>query len=261
MTLRLQTYVCMIHFDNCCARDIQSDRRAIYFITKNNLRTPNQRFLGKDTRLRINQAIRASELRVIGPEGENLGLLTIASALKEAEKRKLDLIEISPNAKPPVAKITDFGQYRYETKRKASKAKQKAHVTETKSAQVKIGTGEHDQQLKAKRIAEWLEEGHRVKVDLFLWGRYKYMEESFLKERLDRFLKIIPIEYKVADPVSKSPKGFTVTLERVPGVKTQKPKVIEVEKKPEEKKKKAETKSTSKNKKKSLDDLLEEGLI
>jgi translation initiation factor IF-3 len=227
------------------------------------LRTPNKRFSGKDTRTRINQAIRASELRVIGPEGENIGTLSLADALKEAEKRKLDLIEISPKAKPPVAKITDFGQYRYDTKRKASKAKAKAHVTETKSAQVKIGTGEHDQQLKAKRIAEWLEEGHRVKVDLFLWGRYKYMEASFLKERLDRFLKIIPAEYKIADPMKKSPKGWTTTIERAGAKvkKSDKPKIID---EAEEKKKDKKPQSTeTKSKKKSLDDLLdiEGGLI
>lgn len=226
--------------------------------------TPPRRFSGPDTRTRINKAIRAPELRVVGPDGENLGTLSLADALKEAEKLKLDLIEISPKAKPPVAKITDYGQYRYDTKRKASKAKAKAHVTETKSAQVKIGTGEHDQQLKAKRIAEWLEEGHRVKVDLFLWGRYKYMESGFLKERLERFLKIIPSDYKVADPIKKSPKGFTTTLERVPGVKkAHKPKILEEVKESEVKKKKEKPKveSESKSKKKSLDDLLDLGMI
>jgi translation initiation factor IF-3 len=69
--------------------------------------------------------------------------------------------------------------------------------------------------LKAKRAAVWLTEGHRVKIDLFLWGRYKYMEESFLKERLNRFLKIIPAEYKLAEEIKKSPKGYSTTLERV----------------------------------------------
>lgn len=224
-----------------------------------NLQRPqNTRFLGKDTRLKINHAIRATELRVIGPQGENLGTLTLANALKEAEKRKLDLIEISPNAKPPVAKITDFGQYRYETKRKASQAKQKAHNTETKSVQVKIGTGEHDQLLKAKRIAEWLGEGHRVKVDLFLWGRYKYMEQNFLRERLEQFLRIIPVEYKIADPVSKSPKEFSTTLERAGTGKIEKPRIIEV-KKAEKATKNNVKESTSK--KKSLDDLLSSGMI
>lgn len=215
----------------------------------------------KDTRTKINQAIRASELRVIGPEGENLGTLSLAEALKKADEYKLDLIEISPNAKPPVAKITDFGEYRYDTKKKASKAKAKAHVTETKSVQVKIGTGEHDQQLKAKRAAEWLEEGHRVKVDLFLWGRYKYMEQNFLKERLERFLKLIPAEYKIAEEMKKSPKGFTTTIERVPGTKHKKPKVITEEKKPEKAEKKKDAEPEQKSKKKSLDELLEGGMI
>ncbi len=197
---------------------------------------------------------------MIGPEGENLGTLSTADALKQAEKFKLDLIEISPNAKPPVAKIMDFGKYRYETGRKAREVKAKSHVTETKSVQVKIGTGDHDQQLKAKRAAEWLEEGHRVKVDLFLWGRYKYMEAEFLKERLDRFLKIIPSDYKVADPIKKSPKGFTTTLERVPGAKVKKPKQL-AEVAPESQKAEKSTETKEKSKKKSLDDFLDAGMI
>lgn len=199
---------------------------------------------------------------MVGHDGSNLGVLTLEEALKAADAVNLDLIEISPKAKPPVAKIIDFGQYRYETKRKASEIKAKSHVTETKSVQVKIGTGEHDQNLKAKRAAEWLSEGHRVKVDLFLWGRYKYMEEAFLKERLDRFLKIIPIEYKLADPIKKSPKGFTTTIERDGKAKFQQGKVLEdepavVKAKPAKK----TVKETEKSKKKSLDELLEGGMI
>ena len=208
-------------------------------------------------RTRINNAIYAKELRVVGPDGENIGVLSTEDALKKAEELKLDLIEISPNAKPPVAKIMDFGLYRYETKRKASEVKAKAHVTETKSVQVKIGTGEHDQALKAKRAAEWLNEGHRVKVDLFLWGRYKYMEPAFLKERLERFLKIIPADYKLADTLRKSPKGFTCTIERV-GKSVKGPKIIteDTVEETEEVDEKKEVKEVSKSKKKSLDDLL-----
>jgi translation initiation factor IF-3 len=222
------------------------------------VRKQQKRHYGKDTRIKINNAIRAKELRVVGAEGENLGLLSIDDALKAAEKAKMDLIEISPNAKPPVAKIMDFGQYRYETKRKASEVKAKSNVTETKSVQVKIGTGEHDQQLKAKRIAEWLTEGHRVKVDLFLWGRYKYMEPDFLKERLERFLKIVPIEYKIGDPIKKSPKGYTTTLEREGKAKYQQGVVIEEE--TTEEAEVAEDKNdteVAKSKKKSLDELLD----
>lgn len=212
----------------------------------------------KDTRTRINAAIKAPELRIITDTGENLGILSLADAIKAAEERKLDLIEISPKATPPIAKIMDYGKYRYETGRKAREVKAKSHITETKSVQVKIGTGDHDQQLKAKRAAEWLQEGHRVKVDLFLWGRYKYMEPEFLKERLDRFLKIIPIEYKIADPMKKSPKGWTTTLERIAAAKVQKPKILAEEQKPVRISK--NDPDEPKNKKKSLDDLLESGL-
>jgi translation initiation factor IF-3 len=214
-----------------------------------------QSFNPKD-RTRINNAIRAKELRVIGAKGENLGVLSTTEALRQADEANLDLIEISPNAKPPVAKIMDFGQYRYETKRKASEVKAKSHVTETKSVQVKIGTGEHDQQLKAKRISEWLNEGHRVKVDLFLWGRYKYMEPAFLKERLERFLKIIPAEYKIADEMKKSPKGFSTTLERL-GKSVKGPKQIPEQSKPISAEGKTTGKKIADSKKKSLDELLD----
>ncbi len=232
----------------------------IYFLSHTNLRNEPSRYSGPDTRTRINHAIKAKELRVISPDGENLGTLSLADALKKAEELKFDLIEISPNANPPVAKIMDYGKYRYETGRKAREVKAKSHVTETKAVQVKIGTGDHDQLLKAKRAAEWMEEGHRVRVDLFLWGRYKFMEEAFLKERLDRFLKIIPTDYKIAEPLKKSPKGYSTTLERVAGgKKADKPKILPEQKKVEEKKQAAPEAKTSK--KKTLDELLDGGMI
>lgn len=165
-------------------------------------------------RARMNEGIRAKEVRCLGPEGENFGILPLAEALAKARELGLDLIEISPNAVPPVAKITDYGKFKYEQKKKDREVKSKAKVTETKEAQVKIGTSEHDMNIKASKIAGWLREGHRVKVDLFLWGRYKYMEQSFLKERLERFLAVIPEHYKIAEPVQKSPKGLLVVIER-----------------------------------------------
>lgn len=163
---------------------------------------------------RINHQIRASEVRVIGPEGENVGVLPLSEAIARAQDLGYDLIEISPNAVPPVAKIMEYGKFQYEEQKKRREIKAKSHTTETKNVQVKIGTGDHDMQLKAKKAAEWLAEGHRVKVDLFLWGRYKYMEFAFLKERLERFLKLIPADYKLADPIAKSPKGLACVIER-----------------------------------------------
>lgn len=163
---------------------------------------------------RVNHQIRASELRVIGPEGENLGVLSLSEALRKAEDAGFDLIEISPNAVPPVAKISDFGKYQYEENKKQKQAKTKSHSVEIKTVQVKLGTGEHDLGLKAKKASEWLAEGNRVKLDLFLPGRAKYLDQNFLKTRLDRMLKLLTVEYKVAAPPTKSPKGMTVIVER-----------------------------------------------
>lgn len=184
------------------------------------------------TRVRMNEGIRGQQVRTIGPEGENFGVMTTRDAIEKARELGLDLIEISPNAKPPVAKITDYGKYKYEKKKKEKEVKAGAHVTETKVTQVKIGTSERDMHIKASKAAQWLRQGHRVKVDLFLWGRYKYMEFDFLKERLERFLAIIPESYKTAEKVQKSPKGLTVVLEpdaskkqqKVPAKKPESPK-------------------------------------
>ncbi len=164
--------------------------------------------------IRINEAIRAKEVRVIGNSGENHGVMPVSDALSLARKHGLDLIEISAKAKPPVVKIADYGKYKYELKKKEKEAKAKMHTTETKLTQVKIGTGEEDLKRKAKKVADWIEQGHRVKIDLFLWGRYKYMEFDFLKEKLEKFLAIIPESFKIADEIKKSPKGLTVTIEK-----------------------------------------------
>ncbi|OHA17211.1 MAG: translation initiation factor IF-3 [Candidatus Taylorbacteria bacterium RIFCSPLOWO2_12_FULL_43_20] len=165
--------------------------------------------------MRINHQIRSPELRVIGSEGENLGILTLSEALKAANENGQDLIEISPNAKPPVAKIMDYGKFQYAEKKRMKAAKAKSHSVETKTIQVKIGTGEHDLELKAKKASEWLKEGHRIKIELFLIGRTKYMDFQFLKQRLERILKLITEEYKIADSPKKSPKGITTIIEKV----------------------------------------------
>jgi translation initiation factor IF-3 len=165
-------------------------------------------------RTRLNREIRVPEVRVIGPEGENFGVMQTDEAVRKALTLGLDLIEVSPNAVPPVARITDYGKYQYEQSKKQRDIKNNAKTTETKVIQIKIGTGDHDLALKAKRISEWLGEGHRIKLDLFLAGRAKYMNEEFLKERLDRILVLITEPYRIADPAKKSPKGLSLVLEK-----------------------------------------------
>jgi len=166
-------------------------------------------------RERINNQIRAKELRVLDDEGQNLGILSIKDALELALSKNLDLIETSPNAKPPIAKLTNFGKYQYEAKKKLKKNKANSKSTETKSIQIKIGTGNHDLELKAKKASKWLKEGHRIKAELFLIGRTKYMDEKFLRERLDRVLHLITEDYKISGSYKRNPKGLMVIIEKV----------------------------------------------
>jgi translation initiation factor IF-3 len=170
--------------------------------------------LSKRNYIAINDSIRAKEMRVISDAGDNFGVLSKKEALEKAEELGMDLIEISPDAKPPVAKIMDYGKFQYDQKKKLKAQKAKAHNVEVKSVQVKLATNENDLNIKAKRASKWLGEGHRVKVELFLPGRSKYLEKDFLHGRLDRILKLLSVEYKVAEEAKKSPKGLTMIIEK-----------------------------------------------
>jgi translation initiation factor IF-3 len=165
-------------------------------------------------KVNINNTIRSPKLRVIGPQGENLGVITKEEALAKAKASNLDLIEVSPHAEPPVARIADYGKYTYEVSKKLKEVKAKAHTTETKNIQISVSIGEHDIMIKAKQAAEWIKEGHRVKIELQLKGRTKYMEDKFLRERMDRILAVIPAEYKVAEPLKKIPKSMMIVIEK-----------------------------------------------
>ena len=116
-------------------------------------------------------------MRVIGPKGENFGVLAKAEALGKAMEVNLDLIEISPTAQPPVAKIMDLGKYLYQQQKKQKDAAKKSHETGVKGVQIGLGTSLHDLEMRAKKIEEFLKDGHRVRVEMALRGR----EKSFLK--------------------------------------------------------------------------------
>ncbi len=165
-------------------------------------------------KIKINQQITAPQVRVVDEAGGNLGVLTRDQALGEAKARDLDLIEISPLAVPPVAKIMDFGKFQYLANKKIKQARGKSQLTETKSIQIKIGTGDHDLGIKADQASRFLTEGHRVKIDLFLPGRSKYLDKNFLQDRLERLLKFITVNYKIAEEPKKSPKGLSLVVDR-----------------------------------------------
>lgn len=165
-------------------------------------------------RLKINEGIRAPELRVIMDDG-NSSVMSREQALSLAQEKGLDLIEITAKANPPVAKITDYGKYAYDQKKKQKDIKSKQHNVEVKSIQIRVETGEADLQMKAGRASEWLSEGHRVKAELYLRGRTKYMDKNFLEARLAKVLTLITHEYKVVEDYKQSPKGIIILIEPI----------------------------------------------
>ncbi len=175
--------------------------------------------MSKLDKAKINDGIRSLEVRVISDDLGNLGVMKTRDAIAKAKELGLDLIEISPDAVPPVAKIMDYGKFLYgqSKKQKEIKVKTKAASAsgEVKNVQIKVGTGDHDIEMKANKTMEWLNDGNRVKVELFLKGRSKYMDKKFLQERLERILKFITLPHRIVDGFKDSPKGIVVTIEKI----------------------------------------------
>ncbi len=119
----------------------------------------------------MNHAIRASSLRVIDEDGNQIGVLSKEEALRLAQDKDLDLVEISPNAHPPVAKIVDWGKYNYQKTKQLQKTKRNAKSLEVKQMRFGLKIGDHDLNIKLKKISQFLEQGHKVKIVIFYRGR------------------------------------------------------------------------------------------
>ncbi len=135
----------------------------------------------RETGPRINDRIRAPEIRLIGADGENVGVVTPARALQMAEEAGLDLVEISPNAVPPVCKIMDFGKFKYETQKREAEARKKQKIIEIKEIKFRPGTDKHDYDVKMRSVLKFLEEGDKVKVTLRFRGREMAHQELGLE--------------------------------------------------------------------------------
>ena len=121
--------------------------------------------------LRINDQIKAKEIRLIDVDGEMLGITTTFKAISMAREAGLDLVEVSPNAEPPVCKIADYGKIRYQQQKKAAEAKKKQKVLEVKELRVTPNIEEHDFGFKSKNARKFLEDGNKVKITVRFRGR------------------------------------------------------------------------------------------
>ena len=136
---------------------------------------------------RTNDRIRALEVQVISREGNNLGVLSLKEAIETAKQEGLDLIEISPNANPPVCKITDIGKYRYDLQKKANKSKKKQKIVNLKEIKLRPVTEIHDYNFKLKNAKRFLEKGDKVKFTVRFKGRE--MQHTHLgKKLMDRII-------------------------------------------------------------------------
>jgi translation initiation factor IF-3 len=115
--------------------------------------------------------IRVREVRVIGQEGGQLGVLAIQEALRLAEEQGLDLVEVAPDAKPPVCRIMDYGKYRYQQSKRLQQAKKKQKVISVKEIKLRPKTEEHDYQFKTQHVRRFLQDGHKTKVTVVFRGR------------------------------------------------------------------------------------------
>ncbi len=159
----------------------------------------------------INEQIRDKEVRVISAEGEQLGIMSSKDALKLADEQELDLVRISPNAKPPVCKIIDYGKFRYEMMRKEKEAKKKQKIVELKEVRLSPNIDENDLNTKINMARKFLAKGDKVKVTLRFRGReLAYVNQS--KAILDDFAEKLSDVAVVDKPAKFEGRSMMMTL-------------------------------------------------
>lgn len=139
---------------------------------------------------RVNNQIRIREVRVIAPDGEQLGVMETREAIRKAEEMGLDLVEVAPTARPPVCRIMDFGKYKYEMSKKAHESRKHQTVISVKEVKFRPRTDEHDIDFKVKNIKRFLEEGDKVKVTVMFRGRERAHTDRG-RIQLDRVIALL----------------------------------------------------------------------
>jgi len=166
---------------------------------------------------RINNQILAEEIRVIGPNGENFGILKREQALALIDPEKgLDLIEIAPNAKPPVAKLMNYDKWRYEEEKKQKRELflQKTKSTSIKHIQISPRAGQNDLEIKLKQLENFLNKGYIIEIQMKLRGREKSNKE-WVEQKMNDFLNMITTKYKVISQPKYGGRGMSMQIEKI----------------------------------------------
>lgn len=160
---------------------------------------------------RVNREIQAKELRVVDEAGGNLGVVAREEAFRLAQERGLDIIEIAPQANPPVARIISFDKFRYQKEKEERKQRQAQKPKDLKHIKITPRSALNDLQLKVRQIEKFFEAGHKVEINLFLRGREKFNREWSMK-KLKEFMELIQVPYAVTMPPKPGGRGFVVQI-------------------------------------------------
>jgi len=153
-------------------------------------------------KFRINMMIRVPEIRLIDEQGENVGVFSTQEALKKAQGLGLDLVEVFPTATPPVAKIINYGNFKYQLEKKERKQKQKVKRVEVKGIRLSIGIGAHDKTMRKEQAQEFLEAGDKIKIEIVLRGRER-RNTDVAKEVIEDFIKDLGDGVSIDQPVNR----------------------------------------------------------
>jgi len=160
---------------------------------------------------RLNHQIKAPTLRVINEDGEQIGVMKTSEALALAGQHGLDLVEVSPVANPPVAKLIDYAKYKYQQKKLEQQQKKNAKKTEVKTIWISMRISEHDMEIKANKITEFLGDGDLVRIELRMRGREQAFGEAG-RQNLVKFLTYIKTPYRTEVPVKRMGGTWSVTV-------------------------------------------------
>ncbi|MEX1063863.1 MAG: translation initiation factor IF-3 [Candidatus Paceibacterota bacterium] len=166
----------------------------------------------QEKRLRLNNLIRSPQVQVIDAEGKHLGVMQTYEAIKLAADQELDLVEVGPSAKPPIAKIMDYGKYMYQKEKKEKESKSnKSTGGDIKTVKIGFKTGSHDMAIRAGQIDKFLQKGHKVRAELKLRGRERSMADIG-QTKLQELLKLVTQPYTMEAPIKRAPSGLNALI-------------------------------------------------
>jgi translation initiation factor IF-3 len=165
----------------------------------------------QQTSYRTNNQIQTDEVRLVSGEGENLGVIPLEEAKNKAQDAGLDLVEIAPQAEPPVCKMLNYGKFLYTQAKQQRLKNAKQKKNEVKSIRLSYRIEQHDMEMKVNQIKKFLEQGHKVKLDMVLRGREKAFSQV-AREKLEEILTMLPEEISREQDIQKTPQGLSATV-------------------------------------------------